>query len=100
VEFVCTSITSNNLKDITGDPSGATSTAVEETIKGNNRHVRYLDFDSHGYSVLDVTPARAQMDWYVVGDRQDRDAGVRHAVSWATASGTNRVHPVDNPVGA
>jgi alkaline phosphatase D len=100
VEFVCTSITSNNLKDITGDPSGATSTLVVETVKGNNRHVRYLDFDSHGFSVLDVTPARAQMDWYVVGDRQDRDAGVRHAVSWATASGTNRVHQVDQPAGA
>ena len=46
-------------------------------IQTNNRHVKYLNFDDHGYSVLDVTPARAQMDWYVIGDRADRDAGRR-----------------------
>ena len=68
------SVTSNNLKDITGDPTGATSTAVEEGIKANNRHVKYLNFDDHGFSVLDITADRAQMDWFVISDRADRDA--------------------------
>ncbi|QBR92286.1 alkaline phosphatase D family protein [Nocardioides euryhalodurans] len=100
VEFVCSSVTSNNLKDITGDPTGATSTAVEEGIRANNRHVRYLNFDDHGFSVLDLTPERAQMDWYVLtGPRDDRSAGIRHETSWRTRSGTGRIEQVDTPVG-
>jgi alkaline phosphatase D len=99
VEFVCTSVTSNNLKDITGTPAGTTSRLVETTIMANNRHVKYLDFDNHGYSVLDVTPARVQMDWYVVGDRADRRAGARWSRSFACDAGTQKVRPVDAPVG-
>ena len=99
VEFVCSSVTSNNLKDITGDPTGQTSTAVEEAIKANNRHVKYLNFDDHGYSVLDVNADRAQMDWYVISSRTDRDAGVRWETSWRTRSGTGKIEHVDRPVG-
>ncbi len=100
VEFVCSSVTSNNLKDITGDPTGATSTAVEETIKANNRHIKYLDFDEHGFSVLDLTPERAQMDWFVIGDRADRHAAITWTTSYATPAGSSRVVAVDRPVGA
>jgi len=98
VEFVCSSVTSNNLKDITGDPTGATSTAVEEGIKANNRHIKYLDFDSHGFSVLDLTPARAQMDWYVIGDRADKDTTIEHTISFLTRSGTGKVEQTEEPV--
>src|SRR4051812_24820319 len=38
VEFVCSSVTSSNLKDITGTPPRTTSVAVEAAIKANNRH--------------------------------------------------------------
>ena len=99
VELVCTSVTSNNLKDITGTPRRTSSLAVEAVIQTNNRHVKYLNFDDHGYSVLDVTPERVQMDWYVIGDRADRAAGTSWTASWATRSGTNKVHAVSAPVG-
>ena len=98
VEFVCTSVTSNNLKDITGTPARTTSVPVEETIKANNRHVKYLDFDSHGFSVLDVTAHRAQMDWFVIGDRADRGTPITWSKSFATHTGTGRVVEVDRPV--
>ena len=98
-EFVCTSATSNNLDDMTGSPPRTTSLAVEAGVQANNRHVRYLDFDSHGYSVLDVTPARVQVDYYVIGDRRDPDAGVSWSASWATEADSNAVHPVSGPVG-
>ena len=98
VEFVCTSVTSNNLKDITGTPPRTTSIAVETTIRTNNRHVKYLDFDSHGYSVLDLTPERAQMDWFVISDRADPRASASWTASFATRSGTNRLVPVAAPV--
>jgi alkaline phosphatase D len=100
VELVCTSVTSNNLKDITGTPRRTSSLAVEAVIQTNNRHVKYLNFDDHGYSVLDVTPERVQMDWYVIGDRADRGASSSWTASWATRSGTNRVQAVSGPVDA
>lgn len=98
VEFVCSSVTSNNLKDITGTPPHTTSTVVEQVIKANNRHIKYLNFDDHGFSVLDVTAARAQMDWYVIGDRADKNTSVTWSVSYATRAGTGRVERVGEPV--
>ena len=99
VEFVCTSVTSNNLKDITGTPPRTTSVAVEQAIIANNRHIKYLNFDDHGFSVLDLTPERAQMDWFVISDRADRNATISWTTSFATRAGSNRVVAVDRPVG-
>lgn len=98
VELVCSSVTSNNLKDITGTPPRTTSVAVETVIKASNRHVKYLDFDSHGFSVLDLTATRAQMDWYVIGDRADRAAPVSWATSYRTRTGTGRLEQVGAPL--
>ena len=97
VEFVCSSVLSNNLDDITGGPEGS-SAPVEAAIMGDNPHVKYLDFDRHGFSVLDITRRRAQMDWYVLGDRADADTSITHTVSWRTRAGTGRVEQVDGPV--
>ena len=98
VEFVCSSVTSNNLKDILGVPRRTGSVAVENTVKANNRHVKYLNFDDHGFSILDVTPKRAQMDWFIIGDRADRRSSLTHETSYATASGTSRVVRQNGPV--
>lgn len=99
VEFVATSVTSNNLKDILRVPPRTGSVAVETAIRVANRHVKYLDFDSHGYSVLDITPARVQMDWYVTGPRDQPGAGSTHAVSFETRAGTNTASRAAAPVG-
>ncbi|GAA1795174.1 alkaline phosphatase D family protein [Nocardioides hankookensis] len=98
VEFVCSSVTSSNLKDITGTPPRTTSVVVEQAIKANNRHVKYLDFDSHGFSVLDITATRAQMDWYVIGDRADRRTPIIWSTSYATKTGTGRIEQVTTPL--
>ena len=97
-EFVGTSVTSNNLDDITGSPPRTSSLGVEAAIMTANRHVKYLNFDDHGYSVLDVTSERTQMDYYKIGDRADRSAASSWTASWATDAATQRVHPVDGPV--
>jgi alkaline phosphatase D len=60
--------------------------------------VKYLNFDDHGFSVLDITPQRTQMDWYVIGDRKDRKAGASWTASWATDATTQQVRPADGPV--
>ena len=93
VELVCTSVTSDNLDDITNSPPRTTSLAVETAFKANNPHIKYLDFDSHGFSVLEVTPAGAQMDWYVLTDRTDPNAAAIHSVSYRVPAGTQKVQP-------
>jgi len=93
VELVATSVTSNNLDDLTGAPPRTTSLAVEDAIKASNRHVRHLDFDSHGYSVLTLTPAAAQMDYHVTSDRADQAATSRWSTGWRVAVGTNKLTP-------
>ena len=98
VEFVATSVTSNNLCDITGTPPHTTSVAVEERLRANNPHIKYIDFDDHGFSVLDITAKRAQMDWFVIGDRADHDAGISWTQSWATTAGSQTIHSVNRPV--
>ena len=92
-ELVCTSVTSDNLDDILGVPPRTGSLAVETAFKANNPHVKYLDFDSHGFSVLDVTPERTQMDWYVLLDRTDRSSGAVFSTAWEIPAGTKKVQP-------
>jgi alkaline phosphatase D len=67
---------------------------VEAAIQTTNRHVNYLNFDDHGYSVLDVTPERVQMDWFLISGRRDPAAGVSRAASWQTRVNTQKVRPV------
>jgi alkaline phosphatase D len=73
---------------------------VEAAITANNRHIKYLDFDSHGFCVLDLTSQRAQMDWFVIGDRADAGTAITFSRSFETKAGTGRVTEVGKPVGA
>ncbi len=97
-EFVCTSVTSDNLNEITGTPPRTTSLAVEAAIQANNRHVKYLNFDDHGFSVLDVNRRRVQMDYFVISDREDPKATVTRTASWATRVNSQQVHPVQKGI--
>ncbi|MDT0309192.1 alkaline phosphatase D family protein [Streptomyces sp. DSM 44917] len=90
-EFVVTSVTSDNVDDLLGVPPHTLSGVAETAIKAANRHVRWLDMDSHGYAVLDVTPERARMDYYVLSDRADPAATSTLARSYQTLDGTQRV---------
>jgi alkaline phosphatase D len=98
VEFVCTSVTSDNVDDITGAPPRTTTLAIEAGLMANNRHIKYINFDDHGYSVLDVTPERAQMDYFVIEDKTDPQTGTRHEASWQTLAGSGQVTPATEPV--
>ena len=97
VEWVGTSVTSNNLDDILKVAPRTVSLSVEGAIRTANPHVRYLDFDRHGYSVLTLTPARAQMDWYVLADRTDPDSAARWSAGFETLPGTQRTRRVWYP---
>jgi alkaline phosphatase D len=92
-EFVVPSVTSNNIDEILGVPPRTVSPAAEAALQTTNRHLRYVELDSHGFGVFEVAPARAQMDWYFVSDPEDPAAGVRVAASMATPSGSQRLVP-------
>ncbi|MEU1539877.1 alkaline phosphatase D family protein [Actinacidiphila glaucinigra] len=97
-EFVVTSVTSDNLDDILKVAPGTLSTVAEAAVKAANRHVKWLDMDSHGYGVLDITGERAQMDYYALSDRTDPNASSIWERSYRTLSGTQKVERVQAPV--
>ncbi|WP_300677932.1 alkaline phosphatase D family protein [Nocardioides sp.] len=103
VEFVGPSITSNNIKDYipsqAGTPTGlAAGQLAASAVRLANPHVKYLDFNNHGFMVVDITPARVQCDWWFISDRADRKATITWATSWETRTGTGQVRQVAAPV--
>ncbi|MFI1399135.1 alkaline phosphatase D family protein [Streptomyces sp. NPDC020681] len=97
-EFVVTSVTSDNLDDILHVAPGTVSLVAQAAVKAANRHVKWLDMDSHGYGVLDVTAERSQMDYYVLSDKTKQDATTKWARSYRTLNGTQKVERVTQPV--
>ncbi|MFD4858609.1 alkaline phosphatase D family protein [Streptomyces atratus] len=97
-EFVVTSVTSDNLDDILHVAPQTVSVVAAAAVKAANRHVKWVDLDSHGYGVLDVTAERSQMDYYAVSNKTKRDATSAWTRSYRTLSGTQKVERVDRPV--
>ncbi|MGH4027646.1 alkaline phosphatase D family protein [Actinomycetota bacterium Odt1-20B] len=97
-EFVVTSMTSDNVDDMLHVAPHTVSLVAVAAVKAANRHVKWLDMDSHGYGVLDVTAERSQMDYYVLSDKSDPNATSEWARSYRTLSGTQKVERADAPV--
>ncbi|MER5972800.1 alkaline phosphatase D family protein [Streptomyces sp. NPDC002055] len=97
-EFVVTSVSSDNLDEILHVAPHTLSLAAATAIRAANRHVKWVDMDSHGYGVLDVTAERTQMDYYVISDKSDRNATSEWTRSYRTLSGTQKVERVHEPV--
>ncbi|MFD4900952.1 alkaline phosphatase D family protein [Streptomyces sp. NPDC058411] len=97
-EFVVTSVTSDNLDDILRVAPQTVSLVAAAAVKAANRHVKWVDLDSHGYGVLDVTAERSQMDYYAVSDKTAKDATSSWVRSYRTLSGTQKIERVNAPV--
>ncbi|MFB4425178.1 alkaline phosphatase [Streptomyces sp. QL37] len=97
-EFVVTSVTSDNLDDILRVAPQTVSLVAAAAVRTANRHVKWVDLDSHGYGVLDVTAERSQMDYYAVSDKTAKDATSSWVRSYRTLSGTQRIERVSAPV--
>ncbi|MFF5443638.1 alkaline phosphatase D family protein [Streptomyces sp. NPDC012888] len=97
-EFVVTSVTSDNIDDILHVPANTASLAAESAVRAANWHVKWLDMDSHGYGVLDVTAERSQMDYYVISDKRKPGATSSWSRSYRTLNGTQKVERVYQPV--
>nr|WP_245694606.1 alkaline phosphatase D family protein [Streptomyces abyssalis] len=97
-EFVVTSVTSDNLDDVINAAPDTVSSVAEAAVRAANRHVRWLDMDSHGYGVLDIDAERAQMDYFILSDKEDRGATSEVRRSYRTLSGTQRLEKADGPL--
>ncbi|GGC59360.1 phosphodiesterase/alkaline phosphatase D [Hoyosella rhizosphaerae] len=93
VEFVVPSVTSKNVDDILQVPPRTVGLAAEAAIQATNNHVRFVEVDSHGYGVCEVTPDHAQMDWFFIQDPVNPNSASRHAHSLRTASQSARLTP-------
>lgn len=98
-EFVVTSVTSDNVDDFLHVAPHTISMAGVAALKAANRHVKWLDMDSHGYSVLDVNAERTQMDYFGISDKTDPQATSAHLRSYRTRSGSQQIEQADQPVG-
>ncbi|WP_432143146.1 alkaline phosphatase D family protein [Streptomyces sp. bgisy084] len=98
-EFVVTSVTSDNVDDFLHVAPHTISLAGVAALKAANRHVKWLDMDSHGYGVLDVNAERTQMDYFGVSDRTDPQATSELLRSYRTRSGTQQMERADQPAG-
>jgi alkaline phosphatase D len=98
-EFVCTSVTSDNFDEILGVPPRTTSIVLETAVQALNRHIKYCELDSHGASVLEVTPAGTQMDWYYLANKADPASTLTWKRSFRTRAGTQKVQSVGTPIG-
>jgi alkaline phosphatase/alkaline phosphatase D len=97
VEFVVTSVTSDNVDDFTGTPPDTLSVAAAAVMRAANAHVKWAELDQHGYGVLDVTPDQCRMDWYFVTDRTKADSSAYLAKSFSVGSGVARLRQESAP---
>ncbi|MFD4534006.1 alkaline phosphatase D family protein [Kitasatospora sp. NPDC058397] len=97
-EFVVTSVTSDNVDDLLKVAPQTVSLAAGTAIKAANPHVKWVDLDSHGYGVLDITPEQTQMDYYVLSDRTRKDATSSWTRSYRTRTGTQRIERANAPI--
>ncbi len=92
VEFVTASITSENLDDELGAEPRTRSLEIERKVVEENPHVRWVDLDSHGYVLVDVTPRRVRSEWWFVPETSRRVDGERRAAVWEAPAGENRLY--------
>ena len=91
VEFVNTSLTSQNLDDKMGWAPRTESLAIEETVLAGLRHIRYLDLDSHGYSIVEIDRDELRFEWWYVDDLGAGTKGQRRAASLAVRHGVPQI---------
>jgi alkaline phosphatase D len=66
VEFVTTSVASFNLDDKMGWEPRTKSKPIQAELIKAIPHIKWCDLDSHGYNIIDVTPAQVTAQWRFV----------------------------------
>ncbi len=91
VEFVNTSLTSQNLDDKMDWQPRTDSIAIETAVLAGMPHLRYLDLDSHGYSIVEVARDQVHFEWWNVEGLAQHARGQAMAASMAVRHGVPRL---------
>jgi alkaline phosphatase D len=113
VEFLTPSITSSNFDEIlfstrlpdafkAFEPLVKASApsylrAMYTTMDKNNKHIKYVDFERHGYLVLDFTENKMQGDWFLADTILARSSREIWARGLFTNNGESRLQTAQNP---
>jgi alkaline phosphatase D len=83
VEFVGTSITSQNLLNLPG---------ALNVIQGMNPHIKWVDLAEHGYMITDINSTRTQNDWFFVSTIEETNYTVNCAKSYFVNAGERNLN--------
>lgn len=99
VEFVTPSITSANINELLNTPPGSLQTQfLILQAKTLNPHIKDVELDSHGYMILNLTPEKAQADWYFVDSTTIRRKGEKFYKGFQTLIGTNTLQQASSAI--
>lgn len=93
VEFVNTSLTSQNLEDKMDWQPRTDSVAIETAVLAAMPHIRFLDLDSHGYSIVEVDRDQVRFEWWTVEGLAQRAPGQAMEASMTVRHGAPRLIP-------
>ena len=93
VEFVTTSLTSQNVDDKMGWDPRTGSVPMERAWVDAVPYVKFADFDDHGYVIVDVTPERVRAEWWFVDAVREPTTGQHLGAAWEVHRGESRLVP-------
>ena len=92
IEFVTPSLTSQNLDDKMGWARHAEdSRTIEQRAVEFLPHWEWVDLDSHGYVVVDVTPERLTAEWWHLDTVLERSPNEELGAAFSVTRGTARL---------
>jgi len=96
-EFVSPSVTTSAFSQTVLPGVPGASALARRWFQSQNRHLRLVDLDHHGYVTVDVTPERVQGDWWHVDTIARRDRSERWAGGWWLGEGQLGLNRADGP---
>lgn len=120
-EFVCASVSSDNINEIVGAPERVSNGSggyvrnpatpgFETLLQAFNAWIKHVNLDFHGFTVIDITSQRLHADFYVLRSdssaqyaadpRIDPAAPCVHLTSYQTLDLSQRVSTAAGPLGA
>ncbi len=91
LEFINTSLTSQNFDDKMKWAPRGKSLKYEEALMRAYPHIQWCDLDSHGYNIVDVTTERIQVEYWHLDTVLERTKGQRLAAIFEVKHGETKV---------
>ena len=94
IELTTPSLTSQNLDEKLGVAQRSDEIlAAEDAFVGTFDHIRWCEFASHGYVVIDVDPGRLRSEWWLVDGVLERLEGERLGAAFEVPRSEPRLIP-------